>query len=297
MRTRLFDTVYRDFDLLVRYKDYRTGQGSMYQKAVHDFLAFHEKKGLHQLQFGRDEMAQYFDYLITRPNERRGGRLAYNTVNHHLFAIRIFLDMLIEMKLIDTYPYLPKFFRGHSMKDVVLTQDEVKLVYDHCQNPLETAILSTAYGCGLRRTELERLDAADLKLGESILIVREGKGSKRREVPLSEKVKKDFRKYLRNERPKRIRTDQNPETAFFINQYGRRMAGQDYYRSLRRLLKRTKNDEILAKNIDLHSLRRSIATHLAENGAGIDFVKSFLGHVEIDTSQLYAIRRRKEGVR
>ena len=48
------------------------------------------------------------------------------------------------------------------------------------------------------------------------------------------------------------------------------------------------------KNVTLHTMRRSIATHLIERGASIHFVKDFLGHTDIDTAQLYAMRRKRK---
>jgi site-specific recombinase XerD len=46
-------------------------------------------------------------------------------------------------------------------------------------------------------------------------------------------------------------------------------------------------------DITLHCLRHSIANHLAENNAGIDFIKRFLGHADINTAYIYAIKNKK----
>ena len=71
------------------------------------------------------------------------------------------------------------------------------------------------------------------------------------------------------------------------------MCGHSIYKTILRIVKRTNDDALISKNITLHCLRHSIATHLLENGAGAEFVKSFLGHTEIDTVQLYAKRRKQ----
>ncbi|PLX01112.1 MAG: hypothetical protein C0594_14415 [Marinilabiliales bacterium] len=52
--------------------------------------------------------------------------------------------------------------------------------------------------------------------------------------------------------------------------------------------------DIVNKKITLHSLRHSIATHLIDNGATIEFVQEFLGHSEIDTAHIYAKRRKQK---
>ena len=204
--------------------------------------------------------------------------------------------MLLEMEIVESVPYLPKFTRGESTELDILDQNEIRELYMLCKNTRERALLSIAYGCALRRSELRDLNLDDFRYHESYLIVRNGKGGKRREVPLSDKVKEDLYKYSRFGRPKFIQNKLSKENAFFVSNNGVRMDGQTHYRSLKRIISRSKNDELLDKKISLHSLRRSIATHLIENGADIYFVKSFLGHVEINTSQLYAIRRRKHMV-
>jgi len=66
----------------------------------------------------------------------------------------------------------------------------------------ERAMLSLNYGCGLRVGELENLEIQDLKTDEGYLIVRKGKGNKRRAVPMSTAVIKDLRNYLNKERPR-----------------------------------------------------------------------------------------------
>jgi len=48
----------------------------------------------------------------------------------------------------------------------------------------------------------------------------------------------------------------------------------------------------IKKHITLHCFRHSIATHLMDNGASIEFVKNFLGHLSIDTSHMYSKRRK-----
>ncbi len=78
--------------------------------------------------------------------------------------------------------------------------DEVRTVYQHCQNHQERALLSIAYGCGLRRSEIEALDIKDIQFISGMVIVRKGKNSKRREVPMSNSVMEYLRCYLSQER-------------------------------------------------------------------------------------------------
>ena len=65
----------------------------------------------------------------------------------------------------------------------ILTLEEINQLYDACSNVWERAILSLAYGCGLRVGEVENLKIEDIRLREKIVIVTSGKGNKRRASP------------------------------------------------------------------------------------------------------------------
>ena len=72
------------------------------------------------------------------------------------------------------------------------------------------------------------------------------------------------------------------------------MQGQYLLDLLKEIIQRTQNPELLRKEITLHCLRHSIATHLMDNGASIEFIQQLLGHAEIDTAHLYSKRRKQQ---
>ena len=129
--------------------------------------------------------------------------------------------------------------------------------------------------------EGEQIDITDLHLRSGILYVREGKGRKRREVPVSERVIEDFKNYLYQERSDYL-TDRG-EQAFLLNHNGKRMRAQQCRRRLKVMIKKAG----LPADISLHSLRHSVATHLLQNGMAIEFIRDFLGHKYLETTQIY----------
>ena len=72
------------------------------------------------------------------------------------------------------------------------------------------------------------------------------------------------------------------------------MTGDVLNTRVKRIIRKTANKELHDKNITLHCLRHSIAVHLMDNGASIEFVQGYLGHSDIDTTHLYAIRRKRK---
>ena len=280
----LFENILDEYTKLIEVKHYSSHK--MYKTAVFEFLEFQSQRAKHTTNFSQADMIAYFEHLTTRKNKRRSGTLSQSTINHHLFAIHQLFDYLLRSNYEDALPIVPKYLRSEPPKTSVLSVEEVKELYKYCENEQETAILSVAYGTGLRRSEIEALNIADVLLRDATLIVQKGKNSKRREVPLSDKVVKDLKNYLHNYRTLKSKD----RRAFFVNVRGYRLRGNYINTQVVQIAERTS----ITQRVTLHTLRRSIATHLADNGAGIYFIQSFLGHTDIDTSHLYAIKRKRK---
>ena len=136
----------------------------------------------------------------------------------------------------------------------------------------------------------------DIRLREKIVIVPDGKGSKRRVVPISSGVVKDLSDYYYNERESLTKgRDYKPtESAFMLHSRGGRMRKHTYNKYLKIIIERTENQEIKDKQITIHNLRHSIATHLLEQGIPVEQVRIFLGHSQLETTQIYTHISRKQ---
>ena len=291
-----FERLYKEFDDFIRLKGYSRGKNTSYPSCVREFLFFIENRGVDQIKaVVAFDVIQYYEYLRERPNQRREGGLSESMIRGHLFSLRLFFDYLMDMgEVTASAAHLPKLNIGTHGNRNALTIDEIKEVNRACITKMEKALIAIAYGCGLRRTEIELLDVNDVNLSRGILTVRDGKGGKSRTVPLSDTGVKTLREYIVEERPTLFPHEGMEITpAFFINKSGDRMKGQYLGDLLKGILERTQNPIILGKNITLHCLRHSISTHLLDNGAEIEFVQEFLGHSHMDTTTVYS-RRRKQ---
>lgn len=289
-----YQNLINDFESFIKVRNYKLGKHNMHKAAVTEFLCWVEQNGITRIkEVTSKEVVQYFEYLIERPNRRREGTLAEKTIKLHLYALGLFMQNLLENKAIDNGFYIPSYSDGFSKSRNILNVDQIKSVYAHCQNDFEKALLSFAYGCGLRRNELEKLSARDVFFGTGELVVRSGKGSKRRTVPMSDTVIAYAREYFANERERRLLKSDKPDDAFFINSKGKRASGEYLYDTLKKMIEQTGSNELVQLNITLHCLRHSIANHLSENNAGIYFIKRFLGHAEVNTAYIYAIKNKK----
>lgn len=299
MRTQLTNEHYRqiadEYDRMVGAKNYKTGKGRMYQVCIHELLTWLDKQGVSQVkQITGKHLINYLEYLTKRPNKLFGGILSVATVNHHLFSIQLLFDHLLETGYLSEQVPVPGYLPRTHNHYALLTEDEVKDLYKNCQTPSERALLSVAYGCGLRRSEIQNLNTSDILYNRGALVVTKGKGNKVREVALNNVVVEDLKRYHLTERLDRIRSTQTRVDAFFVNAKGDRLSGDFLNKMLKAIVERTGNTALIEKKVSLHCLRHSITTHLVERGMGIEPLRKFLGHKEIDTTSLYMARRKRK---
>lgn len=229
----------------------------------------------------------YKNSLRLQPNQNTGGKLSGKTIYSKLRALELFFTMLQSKGEITVNPFstFKNTYQESNAERTILTQSEIQQLYGATQNHQERAMLSLAYGCGLRAAELEAVNVEDIKLRDGILIVPKGKGNKRRTIPLSPGVKEDLKNYYYHERPERLKDPL--EKAFMIHSKGGRMKDYTWNKYLKRIIERTGDITIQSKEISLHSLRHSIATHLLENGIAVEQVRLFLGHSQLETTETY----------
>jgi integrase/recombinase XerD len=286
-----FKQIHNSFERSIRAKGYK---GTLYhQSMVQEFFHFVETKGLsHVKEIKSRDVVAYYEYLKERPNARRGGGLSDATIRTQLFSLRLLFDYLIDTKVLDASPVnLPRFGMVRTKQRSVATAEEIKLIYKATETRVDKAILALAYGCGLRRAEIEKLDLSDVQLSKGMLLVREGKNGKTRVVPLSDGVITDLKEYVVNERTIWLKKDVS--SALLLDRHGERIKHAMLNTRLKRIVLKTGNRNLIRKEITLHCLRHSIATHLLDNGASIDFVRRFLGHEMLDTTHIYS-RKRKQ---
>ncbi len=266
----------------------------MYQDYAQELLTWLDKEGVDNVKnITRKEVNNYLQHLISRPKRTGPGHLQISTINHHLFSIQLLFDHLIETEYLDEHIPMPNYLPKKHNPFALITEEEIKELYEHCHNDTERALLSIGYGCGLRRSEIENLNTADVVYSLGVLIVTKGKGNKIREVAMNTVVVKHIKKYLTSDRAKRVKATETNTDAFFLNAKGERLTGDYLNRMLKTIVKRTKNEELIDKKISLHCLRHSITTHLVERGMGIEYIQEFLGHKGIDTTSLYMVRRKR----
>ncbi len=238
-----------------------------YLKVVEDFARhFHHPPD----QLGREHIRSYQVYLL---QERK---LGVRTVRLHTAALRFFFCKTLKRSYpVEEVPYP----RASRRLPIILTREEAIRLIECASNLFHRAMLITIYSTGMRRAELCNLKVEDIDSTRMIIHIRQGKGGKDRDVPLSPKTLETLREYWRWMRPK---TYMFPGT---IN--GSRADKPITPKVLWEACREAAERAGITKSVRPHLLRHSFATHLVEGGADLPTVQALLGHTDLKPTSIY----------
>lgn len=272
---------------------------------VHEFFNYCEKTGINHIQqLETKHFKNHYRNLKSRTNTRRGGGLSNNYLNKHLQGLYKFAEYLRQSGRLEL-PILNINWQSEDTQQIeFLTQEEIRELFAVAAQPInpkgkakmfegffeaaayrDVAMLTVFYSCGLRRNEGYWLDVSDINFDRQILHVRKGKNNKERFVPFNKSSLKTLEYYVYDWRP--VLVKDKSQDALFISQRGKRMDTQSMALRLKLMQHRSDDIELKQKNVRLHVLRHSIATHLLENGMDLEKISRFLGHASLESTQIY----------
>jgi len=239
-----------------------------YVLAVRQFAEYFEKS---PEQMGAEEVRRFQLYLL---KERK---LAPGTVAIRMSALRFLYKKTLKRRDLTfddlVFPKTPKKL------PVILSPEEVTRMIEATQNLMHRTILMVLYGTGMRRTEASLLKVSDIDNERMVIHIRQGKGSRDRDVPLIPKLLGALREYWRWKKPKDYlfpspegwRGSEQPisdKTVWYACRQAAARAG-------------------ITKTIGPHTLRHSFATHLMEAGTDLRTIQLLLGHAHLEHTTVY----------
>ena len=204
-------------------------------------------------------------------------KLHPKSVMVQMAALRfLFLKVLKRRFSRDDLPF-PKLLRRQI--PTVLSPDEVVRLIAAASNLRHRTILMALYSTGMRRAELCHLRTEDIDKERMVIHIRQGKGGKDREVPLSRKLLDQLRTYYRSLPHKsgwlfpslQVRRPDQPMTDKVI------------WHACRQATRRAG----ITKRVHPHTLRHSFATHLLDSGAELPVIQTLLGHADPRDTMIY----------
>jgi integrase/recombinase XerD len=220
--------------------------------------------------------------------ELGGMGLAPGTIARNISSIRSFHLFLVLEGFVKANPAeiidLPK--KARKLPEV-LNPEEVQEILD-CPDTTEPAgmrdraIIECLYGAGLRVSELTGLTLDQLYFEIGFIRVF-GKGSKERLVPIGGYAIEAVEDYLKNARPLWVKQAARTKNRVFLNQRGSPISRISIWNIVQKYAQMAG----VQKAVYPHIFRHSFATHLLEGGADLRSVQEMLGHVSINTTEIY----------
>ncbi len=248
-----------------------------YRRDVRDFVVWAERARLDgPADVDRIVLRRYLAFLGTR-------RMAKRSIARKAAALRRYFAWLTRTGVLAADPSSRLTApRGEGRLPHVLKAEELEtLLGDEAPagepaDVRDRAVVELLYGSGLRVGELCGLRLRDVDLTRGQVLVW-GKGSKQRQLPMSESSVEAVGAWATTGRRAMVTTE-TPADALFVNRRGHRLTPRD----VRRIL-----DRRAASPTHPHALRHTFATHLLDGGADLRAVQELLGHSDLATTQLY----------
>jgi len=218
-------------------------------------------------QVSEVEVQRYLLHLI---EERK---LAWSSCNVAVSGLRFVYHTTLKRR--EAQFDIPRA-RAPQKLPQILAREEIARLIELTLNAKHRAILMSAYGAGLRVSELCHLKVGDIDSARMTIRVEQGKGAKDRYTLLSPRLLRELRRYWVGERPKEwlfsatrdVNQPINTSTAQKIFYAAKRRAG-------------------IGKDCGIHGLRHAFATHLLEAGVDIHTIQRLMGHGHISSTLRY----------
>lgn len=218
---------------------------------------------------------QVQDYLYEL--QQRSQTPSQTYFKHTVYGLRFLLK---SEGLPYEYLKLPAIARREKLP-VILSRQEIWKMLQVAQLLKHKLLVGLLYGCGLRCMEVRNIELKHLDFDRKLLHIVQSKGNKDRYVPLSGHLIRGLQTYIGSAHPKKYLFEGtgNPEGKGFDGRYSQR--------GVQWAVKNISKTAGILKEVNVHMLRHTYATHLLEDGVDILTVQKLLGHASIDTTMIY----------
>jgi len=252
------------------------------------FIQWCQERGVADpVEVTRPILERYQRYLFLY-RKKNGEPMSFRSQHSRLVPLRMWFRWMTRRNHLLHNPAseleLPRL--GQPLPRNILSAREVEQILQLCNiddtiGLRDRAVMEVLYSTGMRRGEVVALKLYDLSFDRGVLLVRQGKGKKDRYVPIGERAIAWLEKYIREARPQ-LAAEPDDMTVFLTAQ------GEPFSRDHMTSNVKARIDAAkLGKTGACHIFRHTMATLMHENGADIRFIQEILGHVKLETTQIY----------
>jgi len=211
-----------------------------------------------------DDIKMYLESLAERGAATSTLNCAINALKFHFENI-LGKNFLFDLRRPKKDKILP----------VVLSREEVKSIIDALTNLKHRLLLMLVYAGGLRVSDAVKLKPEDLDMDRKLIFIRCAKGRKDRYTLLSDKIQPVYDEYIHIYKPDKWLFEGSGRISHLST------------RSAEKIFDRACRIANIQKDVSIHSLRHSFATHLLDSGIDIRYIQKLLGHASCKTTEIY----------
>jgi len=227
-----------------------------------DFLRFVTRN---PTEVTNEDIRNYLFYLADEKDS------SASTLNIAINTLKFYYDIILKRK----FMYEIKRPGKDKKLPVVLSQEEVSGILSSVSNIKHKAILMLVYSAGLRVSEVVKLERGDIDDERKLIHVKGAKGRKDRYTILSDVALNTLKKYL---------IENQPDNWLFSGAKPNRHIS---IRTVQAIFEHAVNLANVKKEVSVHCLRHSFATHLLESGVDLRYIQELLGHASSKTTEIY----------
>lgn len=235
-------------------------------------LALHYKKIPTELS--PDQVHDYLFFL-----QKKSKTPSQSHFKHTVYSLRFLLK---SENLPYDYLRLPVIKQEKKLQ-VVLSKEEVWRLLNSCKLLKHKILIGLLYSCGLRCMEARNVRLQDLDFDRKQLRVVQGKGKRDRYVPLSIHMVNELKNYIKKVNPKDWIFNGQPMPNRGGGDFDNRYSQKGVQWAVKNVCKKAG----IIKDVHVHTLRHTFATHLLEDGMNIITLKNLLGHERVETTLSY----------
>tara|TARA_B100001093_G_scaffold383239_1_gene368869 strand:+ start:2217 stop:3158 length:942 start_codon:yes stop_codon:yes gene_type:complete len=272
----------------LRVQNYSEQTVDLRQKTLASFVNWSNQRDLFEPSAITKPILESYQRYLYRYRKDNGRPLGIKTQAGRITTIKHYFSWLCKNNHLTSNPAsdleLPRVQTQLPEEPLTYNQILELLNTPDVEDPLgirDRAILETFYSTAIRRIELTKLQTYDLCRERQTLQIRYGKGNKQRVVPVGETALYWIERYLDEVRDSLLFSEH--EQALFLSVSGKAFLPDNITQMVSQYIKAS---QVRSKG-SCHLLRHSCATHMLENGADIRFIQQLLGHVKLETTQIY----------
>ncbi len=267
-----------------------------------DYLKFQKRYSRHTIISYQNDLEDFFDFIVNKygnlsSNEisatlirtwlvnLKQNKIASKSINRKISALKSFFKYQLRRETLSVSPMATiASLKVSKRLPSFIEEKDIDTLFQHVQFPdtwegeTNRLLLQIFYQTGMRLSELINLKESQIDRSNNYIKVV-GKGNKERIIPINNGLLNDILRYIKEKQ----NSTENSNIGYILINRGKKLQPKYVYNKVKEYLSYVTTNDRKSP----HILRHSFATHLTNNGAGINAIKELLGHSSLAATQIY----------